>query len=187
MDPFSYLTVLVSIILGLGITQLLTGVGRMLNARMRVRQYWPVNLWVALLLLIHIQAWWAMFELRSHATWTFTAFLVVLLLPIVLYLAAALVLPEFAGEAPIDLRANYYAHARWFFGLLILMLVVSAVRPIVLGDGRALNLDFLAHVVLFTGFGAAALTRSERYHEALAAVSAVLLVLYVALLFARLR
>jgi hypothetical protein len=187
VDPFSYLSVLVSIILGLGITQLLTGVGRVLNARSRVRHYWPVSVWVGLLLLIHVQAWWAMFDLRSHTTWTFPGFLVVLLLPIVLYLAAALVLPEFAGETPVDLRANYYAHARWFFGLMALVLVVSAVRPLALGDRRELNLDFLAHVVLFTGFAAAALTRSERYHQAFAAVSAVILTLYVALLFMQLR
>ena len=45
MDAFSYLSVLLSIILGLAITQLLQGVGRLLQERQRVRIYWPVLVW----------------------------------------------------------------------------------------------------------------------------------------------
>jgi hypothetical protein len=187
MDPFSYLSVLVSIILGLGITQLLTGVGRLLNARSRVRWYWPAVAWVALLLVIHIQAWWAMFELRTHAEWRFGGFLVVLLLPIVLYLSAALVLPEAGPDAPVDLRANYYGHARWFFGLGALMIVASFARPYALGDRRALDLDAAAHLVFFAGLAAAALTRREWYHKLLAAGFGGLLLAYAFVLFARLR
>jgi hypothetical protein len=92
MDAFSYLSVLISIILGLGITQLLTALGRLLNSRARVRWYWPAVVWAGILLVVHIQSWWAMFGLRTHENWTFLAFLVVLLLPILLYLAAALAL-----------------------------------------------------------------------------------------------
>ena len=39
MDPFSYLSVLISIILGLGITQLVTGLGRLIQARARIKFY----------------------------------------------------------------------------------------------------------------------------------------------------
>src|SRR5262245_33189052 len=98
MDPFSYLTVLISIILGLGITHLLGGLGRVLQARGHVRSYWPSIAWVVLLLVIHVQTWWALFGLRSFQHWSFLAFVVVLLQPIVLYLLAALVVPsESAG------------------------------------------------------------------------------------------
>jgi hypothetical protein len=40
MDPFSYLSVLTSIVLALGITRILTGLGRLLQKRGRVRVYW---------------------------------------------------------------------------------------------------------------------------------------------------
>ena len=50
MDAFSYLSVLISIILGLGITQLLTGLGRLMQVRRRTRLYGPAVAWVALLL-----------------------------------------------------------------------------------------------------------------------------------------
>ena len=47
-EEFQYLAVLLSIVLGLGVTQLLTGVGRLVQARGRVRPYWPARVpWCA--------------------------------------------------------------------------------------------------------------------------------------------
>lgn len=40
MDAFSYLSVLLSIVLGLGPTQLLTAVGRLIRHREHVRVHW---------------------------------------------------------------------------------------------------------------------------------------------------
>jgi hypothetical protein len=39
MNPFSYLSVLTSIVLALGITRVLTGLGKLLQARDRIRIY----------------------------------------------------------------------------------------------------------------------------------------------------
>src|SRR5262245_34390640 len=141
MDPFSYLTVLISIILGLGITQLLSGLGRVLQGRDRLRMFWPAIAWVVLLLAIHVQTWWAMFGLRAFQRWSFMAFALVLLQPIVLFLLAALVLPSETTDS-IDLHANYFAQSRWFFGLTIVLLIVSLTRDLVLGGSLpgALNL-----------------------------------------------
>jgi hypothetical protein len=78
MDEFSYLSVLLSIILGLAITQILKGFRGLLHSRARVRLYWPSITWAVLLLVINVQTWWAMFGLRSHHDWTFAAFAVVI-------------------------------------------------------------------------------------------------------------
>jgi hypothetical protein len=53
MDPCSYLCVLISIILALGMTRVLAGVGEMLQARLRrwlyrVHAVWVVNLFLYL-------------------------------------------------------------------------------------------------------------------------------------------
>ena len=112
MDEFGYLSVVLSIILGLSVTQLLQGLSGIIQNRTRVQLYGPPVGWALLLLVIDAQAWWAMFGLRHHHDWTFVAFAVVLLEMILLYLLAALVLPSFAGEGVIDLRTNYFGHAR---------------------------------------------------------------------------
>jgi hypothetical protein len=56
VDEFGYLSVIISVILGLSIAQLLQGISQVINARDRVRMYWPTMAWAVLLLLVDIQA-----------------------------------------------------------------------------------------------------------------------------------
>lgn len=63
---FPYLSVLLSIIIGLGITQLLAAAGRLIWHRNRVRVDWLPLLWGAVLLVIFVQVWWSMFDVRFH-------------------------------------------------------------------------------------------------------------------------
>jgi hypothetical protein len=186
MDAFSYLSVLLSIILGLAVAQVLQGFRGLILTRARVRSYWPVLAWAVLLLLIYFQSWWAMFGLRSHETWTFPGFAVVLWQTICLYLLGGLIFPDFARDENVDLRENYYAHRGWFFGIATLNSLVSLGKDLVL-DGAlpdALNLGFHLAFVGLTIIGA--LTSREWYHKVLALLGLVGFVLYIALLFARL-
>jgi hypothetical protein len=108
MAAFDYLAVLISIILGLASTQVLQGYRGLALARDRVRLFWPTPICSVIVLLLAVQSRWAMFGLRAVQVWTFAAFAVVLLQAVVLYMLAALVLPDFAGDASIDLRAHYF-------------------------------------------------------------------------------
>jgi hypothetical protein len=188
MDAFSYLSVLISIILGLGVTHLLSGVGRIIERRDRVAPYWPAFVWAAVLFILHVQTWWVMFGLRAYQGWTFGAFLVVLVQPAVLYLLAVLVFPPGVGDdAPVDMRANYFRQAPWFFGLAMLLLVQSIARDLVINGALPNALNLAAHAVFFALWTGAALTRREAYHHLVAVCTAVLFATYVGLLFTRLR
>ncbi len=187
MSAFDYLSVLISIILGLGITQVLSGFGRLLNVRSRVRWYGPAVAWGVLLLLIHVQTWWAMFQLRTRPTWTLPVFLFVLLLPILLYLMAALALPDAGGTEPIDMKASYYAHAGWFFGIAMAVIVSSMLRPLVLGSTFRFDADHAFQALFFLGSAGGACTRREGYHRWVTAGFVLLIVFYAVTLFARLR
>ncbi len=46
-------------------------------------------MWAAVLIVIFVQTWWAMFGLRAHTDWDFLDFLIVLLQTITLYMMAA--------------------------------------------------------------------------------------------------
>lgn len=186
MDAFSYLSVLLSIILGLAVTQVLTGFRGLLHSRARVRVYWPSIAWACLALAICAQTWWAMFDLRGHESWNFAGFAVVLLHLICLYMLCALVLPDFPGDQPVDLRAFYFAQHRWVGSLVVLTACVSLSKDLVL-EGTlpdALNVAF--HLIFMVAAAASAFTRAEWYHKALAVVIAALFALYIALLFTRL-
>jgi hypothetical protein len=186
VNQFEYLAVLISIVLGLGITQLLSGFGRWLEQRSAYRAYAPSILWATILLVLHVQAWWSMFGMRHQDHWTFLQFSIVLLQPIILFLLATLVLPS--STAPqFDLKTNYFAQRSWFFGLLACLLVVSVLKDVVLSDAlpEPINLGFHA---LFTILALAAiLIERERYHRSMAYVSGVLVAGYIFLLFAELR
>jgi hypothetical protein len=187
MDAFSYLSVPLSIILGLGLTQLLTAVGRIIRHRDRVRFDWLPLLWALVLLVIFVQVWWSMFGLRLHRAWTFFEFLVVLTQTGTLYLMAAVALPEQAEEGGVDLRAHYQQQHRWFFGFLLATLAVSVLKDFVINRSLPdpLNLGF--HFVLAAICVAAMVVRGRRFQEIVGIAGAVGIAAYIGLLFARLR
>ncbi|MBV9642907.1 MAG: hypothetical protein JO334_04985 [Verrucomicrobia bacterium] len=61
MESFNYLSVLLSIVLGLAITQVLLGLRGLILTRAKVKLYFPTMIWAGLALLIAVQAWWASF------------------------------------------------------------------------------------------------------------------------------
>jgi hypothetical protein len=187
MDEFGYLSVLLSIILGLAVTQILQGFRGLLLSRARVQFYWPVIAWAFLLLLACFQSWWAMFGLRSRHDWTFPAFAVVLLQIIFLYMSTGLIFPDFAGDTAVDLKKNFYAHHGWFFALAIAMLGASFSKPLIFEGKLPQPTDLAFHVIFGATFLVGAITRSERYHKTLVVFGIAGFVLYIVLLFTRLQ
>ena len=128
-----------------------------------------------------------MFGLRSFQNWTFFAFLLVLLQPIVLYLLSALVLPEAGSETALNLHDHYYAHSRWFFILAVSLLAVSLLRDLVLAGSLPNTLNVVAHGLFFVAWGIAIFTQREAYHRGLVIYTLVLMVAYIAALFRSLQ
>src|SRR3954468_13431631 len=170
MDAFSYLSVLLSIIVGLGLTQVLTSGGRLIRHRGHVRFDWLPLLWAAQMLVIFVQVWWSMFGLRSYRDWTFVGFLVVLAQTCTLYMMAALVLPEHADEAEVDLAEYYRRQHRWFFGFFLATLVISVAKDKVLSGTWPTPLNLGFHAALAVMCVSAIIVRGRRYHEAVGVV-----------------
>lgn len=187
MDEFSYLSVLLSIILGLAVTQVLSGFRGLLQSRARVRIYWPSIVLACVTLVACAQTWWAMFDLRSYQEWTFAGFAIVLLQMISLYMLAGLVLPDFPGDQPIDLREFYFAQHRWVGLVIVVIGFVSLAKDVVLNGTlpNALNVAF--HLLFMVVAAISALTRAEWYHKTMPAVMCAAFALYIALLFTTLR
>jgi len=187
VDEFSYLSVLLSVILGLAVAQILKGFRGLLLSRTRIRLYWPVIAWALLLLLVCFQNWWSMFGMRVRHDWTFLQFTMVLLSTIFIYMLAGLVFPDLFGEEVVDLRENCYAHRGWFFSLGVATIVCSVCKDFVL-DGRlpnSTNLGF--HSVFALTLLTGALTQREWYHKILVVFGIASFVLYIVVLFGRLH
>ncbi|WP_263784344.1 hypothetical protein [Salinibacter grassmerensis] len=143
MSQLEYLIAFVSIIVGLGLTDLAR------SLRELVRPGRPVLplAWAAIVFLLVLQVWWQAFRfLRDEVLAHVAAFAPVLLGFLLLYLLCAFALPdperatwrvvtspEEESEAGggdgdvLDLKAFYFsgAHRRWFFGTFIGLLGAS--------------------------------------------------------------
>ena len=91
MQPFEFVMVLVSIIVALGVAELLAGVVRILRGELRF--YWIHGLWVFNLLILQLQYCWALFDLEARGEWVFVDLVRVLTPPIMLFLASSLLVP----------------------------------------------------------------------------------------------
>jgi fumarate reductase subunit D len=169
LNAGEYLSVLVSIIIGLGLSHLLGSVGKLLSRRRRVRTYVPAVAAAVLVFLAHVQFWWGSFDFGERIESNFFAFIVFLLTPILLYLIAVLVLPELdqddSGE--VSLREHYYEARPWFYGLSALIPVTTAIRNAGFQGDALWNQDRPFEAAFFLVALTGALTASERVHRIL--------------------
>jgi hypothetical protein len=186
MDTFSYLSALFSVILGLALTQILQGFRALTLARSRVKLYWPALIWAALMVLIVAQAWWAMFGMRAFREWTFAMYAVVLLQITILYLAAGIVLPDIPNEGVVNMRQAYFAHTRWFFGLMALTIASTVLKDYVTTGHITFGWNAYYLGFFFALSVIAAITKWRWYHWFLAPLCAVTITIYTALLSFRL-
>lgn len=184
MGAFDYLSVMVSIVLGLGVAQLLATLGVIIRERDHIKPYWLTVLWIGMLLLIHVQTWWAMFGMSDHQGWSFPAFFLMLLQPILLYLVSSLLTPNLDRET--DMIAAFERQSRVFFSLFGAILVVSILKDVVIDRQLPETPNLVAHGVFMALSVIAAVTRRRRVHEIMGPITAVLLLGYIGALFMKL-
>jgi hypothetical protein len=163
VTPFEHLSVLISIIIGLGIAHLLFNVHRLVVARERVRGYWLAIVWVALVFTAQVQWWWSSFGFRDEVRWNFFYFLFILLSPVSLYLAAAFVLPDIERRRRYDLREYYYRNSRWFFAIMAMSPLLDAFRR-GFEAGTAASFDVWSNAIAALMLASLTVSRSAVHH-----------------------
>ena len=86
MSTFAYLSVLVSIIVGLGITQILTGIGHTVQQWHTAPPDWIHLVWCANTLLYLIVNWWIALRWYPRTEYQLWLFLFILSYPATLFL-----------------------------------------------------------------------------------------------------
>ncbi len=133
MSLFEFLMVLVSLIIGLGLAELLSGIALIIRNKQSVTLYWVHTLLVAVVFLALLQTWWEIWGVRETPSWNFFGLLMMLGGPVGLYLASHLVFPSQLIEA--DMRAFYYQNMRPVFIVALLTVIISTLfRPVILGE-----------------------------------------------------
>lgn len=153
MSQFEFILIIISIVAGFAISELLAGIGRSLRKGVIYRHSGTYYLAVFVLLFLATRYIWTLWDYRS-LQWIFGNFLLVLL-PVFVIALAAHVISVPANSASIDLQEHYFASARVFYSLLIVINVSWALSDIA-------NLAHLRKVVdsdsfIIIRFGAAAI------------------------------
>jgi len=176
MEMFEYVAVLTSIIIGLGIAHLLQGVANLIQHPGRYRIYWVHLAWVTYLFFFSIFWWWWEFRLSEIDTWSFQVYMFVIFYAVFIYLVCALLFPrDLSGYDGFE--DYFFARRAWFFGLLLLILIVDLGDTWLKGEEyfSSLGIQYLVtrplRVILYI---VAMLTSSRKFH----AVLVVLVLLY---------
>lgn len=184
-DTFIHIRVLVGVVLGLGLTRMLTGVGKFIQHPGHKPLYATHLVWVPVVILDVIHFWWFELGLARIQPWPFELFVFVLFYAFLFYLMATLLIPDNIGE-----YANYedyfISRRRWFFGLLAATVPVDLIDTLVKGPAyfRSLGVEYpirLAVVLILSGV--AAWTKNRRFHLAFALIYLLYLIAWVLRLY----
>jgi hypothetical protein len=174
LSLFEFLMVLVSIIIGLGIAEVLTGIAQQVRYRRSSTGYWLHSCVIALVAVALLQSWWELWGLRDTGEWVFFSMVLMIINPSALYLIAHLIFPE-RGQGS-DLKAYYYGQMPPIWWLAILGTVSSTLfRPISFGS-TLFHLDNATSAIFIAGFVALAVSRNVILHSIVVPLFLLLLI-----------
>ena len=180
MTRFEYLSVLVSIVIALGISEVTVAWGRVLQQKTATKVHWLHGFWSIFSLFLMIQFWWGFWRYRTVESWSLVSLVMALVVVITLTLCALMLVPRMRGDITFDSRSTYFDNAAKFFilgGSFILLVMVMDV--LILGSP-------IVHIEnLFRGAGAIiafgmASTGHEKVHSGFVFISVVLLIGFLA-------
>jgi hypothetical protein len=153
MDPYEYLTIFVSVILGLAVVHLLSGVALVLDTRVRERLDWIHSVWTANVFLTTLLVWWFNFGLTAVPEWTLLHFFNLVAYAVVLYLMSGLLYPV-RGDEVVDFRSHFEANRSRFFKVCLAFQVVDFADAAL--ERQALGTAWVPlHLISIVGFGCA--------------------------------
>jgi hypothetical protein len=170
MSEFEYASVVVSIVLALGIAEILRFLADTLREPGARQLYWVHLLWMVVLLELHMEFWWRMWAFKDQLT-VGPELAVVLVGPALLFMATRTLLPGPQDSA--DMQQLYYRRKSAFFTMLVTTSLWSMVTsPWSLPEDQraALYASLVLTVVVIGVFVSCIFTSSRRVHAAVVLV-----------------
>jgi hypothetical protein len=157
---------LISVVVGLGLTELLGNFNRLMCVRREVRWDGLPLAWAFLAVLLVNNYWWGMYQGYVSATSASTAasFLVGLALPVLLYLVCAAALPNARTAAGREMRTSYLAESRYFFALVLLYVVATLVQSLVVNRAFRLSVAMMERLAIIAVLAPLLWRRRAGYH-----------------------
>ena len=184
-DVFPHVRIVMGMVIGLGVTRLLSGLARIVQ---HPRQYPldPVHLaWVASLLLTLVHFWWWEFGLFGIRHWTFEIYFFIVLYAVTLFLLCALLFPD-SMEGYAGYEDYFSARRGWFFGLLAATYLFDVIDTLIKGEAHfaRFGVEYLIRTPVFVLLCLIAIrTTDRRFHRAFIAFTLIYQISWILRLF----
>jgi hypothetical protein len=179
MGSFEYLSVIISILMGLAVTHLVVGTVSILQERATTKVYWVHLLWVANGITYITQWWWFFHLWDGLESWTLSIFYLLFGYTLLLTAFVSLLFPIHGSVT--DYRAYFYQNFRWFLGLQLLWICLDVVEVMVkanLGLRPVPGDYFLLQIPLMLALLIGIFVKNPGYHGFLAVSAFALNVVY---------
>lgn len=124
MTDFEFLSVLVSIVIGLGLTHLLGGLGRAYHFR-RTNKMDAVHFaWTIAVFFILVLNWWVFLLWRDFDAWTFAVFFTIILWTASMYVMALALYPP-GRSKDVNYRTIFENNRTWFLSTVAIMCLLD--------------------------------------------------------------
>ena len=178
MDQFEYVMVLVSIIIGLGITRILVGVGGIIDRQSRNNDRLELSLahasWLGYCFLWLVLFWWWEFRFSIRVSdWTLGLYLFLICYAVTLFLIQAVLVPR-TWDGVTSLKDYFLERRLWFYSLLLFATILDQIDSYLKGgfeyllDTGPINLAFAAVTLPVVIIGIR--TANLRFHNIVATV-----------------
>ncbi len=180
MTLFEFLMMIASVVVAFGMTEIVSGWGRMMRTRAKVEPYWLHLGWTIVILVLLIEHWVGMWTYRE-LLFDNIAQVVSLVIPSIFgVLAAYAISPDIPVNGTLDVRAYYMAKRVPVFGSLATFWAATSLPDFLIAgpDNVEFNVGIIVGAILLIGL---ALTKHPWVHFSVLALVTIAVVLFMAI------
>ncbi|WP_419695481.1 hypothetical protein ACN2CC_02540 [Mesorhizobium muleiense] len=184
-DMFPHIRIVMGMVIGLGVTRLLSGLARIVQHPGQYRLYSVHLAWVVSVLLMLVHFWWWEFGLFQIEAWTFGKYLFIIFYAVTLFLLCALLFPDQMLDYT-SYEDFFYSRRAWFFGLLAATYLLDVIDTLLKGPEHfaRFGVEYLFRTPVFVTLCVIAILVSDRrFHIAFVAAALVYQISFILRLF----
>jgi hypothetical protein len=133
MSSFEFISILMSIIIGLGVTNLLAGTGRAFYRRRQNPMDEVHVVFTAATLLVLVLNWWVAFKWNSEVVWSFDKFLALIVWTIALYMLTIFLYPPDLSQEE-EHRGRFQRNRAGYYSTFITFCLLDIAQTAIRGD-----------------------------------------------------
>ncbi|UXP34032.1 hypothetical protein N6H18_08760 [Reichenbachiella agarivorans] len=131
MEPFEYVVIMTSLILGLAMAQILNGVADMVAHYSKTKFSFAHTILIVIIFFVAIQDWWYSYQYSKQIeVWTIPIVLAILSFPILLFIEARILFPTGSRSQETDMDRYFYENWKWIYSLFAMTIGISILQNV---------------------------------------------------------